>query len=218
MNTISQNKWVSFLFLVIAFALIYNPYTKFPFTFLVIIFFILLVSYLQDGNFKSLNFKKIGLKEVKIILISYLIIELVMDFLFQPLISLIFNEPADYSYFSIIKGNKLLYFKWLFNMWLSAAIGEELLFRAFTFSQLKRIIGDQKIVIIIISAILFSLPHLYQGSSGLAITFLFGLVFAFIYYKYQNIWINILVHGLIDTLFLTLSFSDHIEFYNLLKI
>ena len=141
-----------------------------------------------------------------------------MDFLFQPLISLIFNEPADYSYFSIIKGNKLLYFKWLFNMWLSAAIGEELLFRAFTFSQLKRIIGDQKIVIIIISAILFSLPHLYQGSSGLAITFLFGLVFAFIYYKYQNIWINILVHGLIDTLFLTLSFSDHIEFYNLLKI
>ena len=103
-------------------------------------------------------------------------------------------------------------------MWLSAAIGEELLFRAFTFSQLKRIIGDQKIVIIIISAILFSLPHLYQGSSGLAITFLFGLVFAFIYYKYQNIWINILVHGLIDTLFLTLSFSDHIEFYNLLKI
>ena len=99
MNTISQNKWVSFLFLVIAFALIYNPYTKFPFTFLVIIFFILLVSYLQDGNFKSLNFKKIGLKEVKIILISYLIIELVMDFLFQPLISLIFNEPADYLFY-----------------------------------------------------------------------------------------------------------------------
>mgnify|MGYP006165842575 CR=1 FL=1 len=81
---------------------------------------------------------------------------------------------------SQIEGNTNLYLKWLFNMWLSAAIGEELLFRGFVFSQLQRVIGNKKYLIILFSAILFSLPHLYQGISGLIMTFLFGIIFAFI--------------------------------------
>jgi|GEM_PF-6405420 membrane protease YdiL (CAAX protease family) len=48
-------------------------------------------------------------------------------------------------------------------MWISAAIGEELLFRAFAFAQLKKVLGDKKIVIVLLSALMFCLPHLYQG-------------------------------------------------------
>nr|WP_294777371.1 type II CAAX endopeptidase family protein [uncultured Flavobacterium sp.] len=216
MNKVLQNKWFSLVFLAIAYSLIYNPLTKFPYTFGLIILFILLISYLQDGSLKHLNFKKLRTKEIKTIIICYLSLELVMDFVFQPLVSLIFNEPADYSAFSMIEGNNALYLKWLFNMWLSAAIGEELLFRGFVFAQLQRVFGNNKIILILVSAALFSLPHLYQGLSGLTMTFLFGIAFALIYSKYKNIWINIIVHGLIDTLFLTLSYTGHIEFYNLL--
>lgn len=216
MNKVLQNKWFSLVFLAIAYGLIYNPLTKFPYTFGLIILFILLISFLQDGNLKNLNFKKLRTKEIKTIIICYLLLELVMDFVFQPLVSFIFNEPADYSAFSMIEGNNSLYLKWLFNMWLSAAIGEELLFRGFVFAQLQPIFGNKKIILILVSAALFSLPHLYQGLSGLAMTFLFGIAFAYIYSKYKNIWINIIVHGLIDTLFLTLSYTGHIEFYNLL--
>ncbi|HEX7870553.1 MAG TPA: hypothetical protein VF455_10625 [Chryseobacterium sp.] len=141
LKVLLNNKWVALLLLVLTFSLIYNPFTKFPFTFCIIILAILLLSYLQDGNFKNLNFKKIKSSEIKVILICYLILELSMDFIFQPLTSKVFNEPADYSSFKIIENNPHQYFKWLVNMWISAAIGEELLFRGFTFSQFRKFFG-----------------------------------------------------------------------------
>lgn len=125
----NKNKAIALILLVISMLLIKNPLTKFPITFCVIIVFILISTFLQDKNLSSLNFKKLGFKEFKQIIISYLVFELVMDFIIQPIISLIFNEPADYSTFKSIEGNSALYIKWLFNMWISAAIGEELLFR-----------------------------------------------------------------------------------------
>lgn len=214
----NENKGLALLFLLIALALIKNPLTKFPFTFIVIILFVLASTFFHDGNLKNLNFKKLGFREFKIIILAYLFLELLMDFVIQPAVSFAFNEPADYSSFKSIEGKTGLYFKWLFNMWISAAIGEELLFRSYVFSQLKRVFGDRKFLIVLISAALFSLPHLYQGISGLVMTFLFGIFFALLYNRYQNIWINITVHGLIDTLFLTLSYLGYINFYNLLNI
>lgn len=208
--------WIAFLFLAISFALIYNPFTKFPYTFCVIILFILITTYLQDGSLKGLNFKKLGIKEFKTILLVYIGLELVMDFVFQPAVSWICNEPADYSTFEGIKGNTGMYFKYLTYMWISAAIGEELLFRGYAFFQLQKIFGNKKVLIVFLSAVLFSLPHLYQGISGLVMTFLFGIAFGLIYNKYQNIWINIIVHGLIDSVFLTLSYLGYLDFYNLL--
>lgn len=98
-------------------------------------------------------------------------------------------------------------------MWISAAIGEELLFRAFAFAQLKNVFGDKKVIVVVLSALLFCLPHIYQGIAGLIMTFAFGIAFALLYIKYQNIWINIIVHGLIDTVFLSLSYFGYIEFY-----
>lgn len=211
---IFNNKWFALLFLAITFSLIYNPVTKFPYTFCIIILTILILTYLQDGNIKKLNFNKIGFREIKIVLVCYILLELSMDFVFQPLVSKIFNEPADYSSFKMIEGNSGLYFKWLFNMWISAAIGEELLFRSFTFSQLRKLIGEKRILLVILSAVMFSLPHLYQGVSGLVMTFLFGLAFGLIYLKFNNIWINIIIHGLIDTVFLTLSYYGLTNFYS----
>ncbi|RMZ61157.1 CPBP family intramembrane metalloprotease [Chryseobacterium nematophagum] len=214
LKVLLNNKWIALLLLVIVFSLIYNPYTKFPYTFCIIIIVILFFTYLQDGNLKNLNFRKIRLLEIQRIIICYFILELSMDFIFQPLVSKIFNEPADYSSFKVIEGNPQKYFKWLFNMWISAAIGEELLFRGFAFLQLRKLCKDKNILIVLLSAVMFSLPHLYQGVSGLVMTFLFGLAFGLIYLKFQNIWINIIVHGLIDTVFLTLSYYGLTEFYS----
>lgn len=197
----------------IGFSLIYNPLTKFPYTFCFIILFILGVTYLRDGNIKALNFRKIGFKDLKIIFISYLVLELSVDFVFQPVVNWLCNEPADYSTFEHIRGDTPQYFKWLYSMWISAAVGEELLFRAFAFAQLKNVFGNKKMIIVIISALMFCLPHLYQGIAGLIMTFLFGIAFALLYMKFKNIWINIIVHGIIDTVFLTLSYLGYIEFY-----
>ena len=99
-------------------------------------------------------------------------------------------------------------------MWISAAVGEELLFRGFAFLQFRKIFGQRNVLIVVLSAVMFSLPHLYQGYVGLVMTFLFGLAFGFIYLKFKNIWINIIVHGLIDTLFLTLAYYGELSFYS----
>lgn len=216
MYSVLQHRWVSFLLLTISFLMIYNPWVRFPYTFCVIALFILLMSYLQDGNLKSLNFKSIGWKELKIIVLVYLALEFSVDFIFDPIINWLCGESADYSMFAPIEENTVLYVRWLGFMWVSAAIGEELLFRGFAFSQLKRIIGDRKPLIVLISALLFCIPHLYQGIAGLLSTFVFGLAFGLIYWKWKNIWINIIIHGLIDTVFLTLSYLGWLEFYELL--
>jgi membrane protease YdiL (CAAX protease family) len=216
MKNILQKKVSSLLLLTAAFLMIYMPGIGFPYTFCLISSFVLLSIFLQDGNLQSLNFKKIGGKELKTIILCYLALELSIDFLIDPLINWICNESADYSMFSSIKGNTSLYLSWLMKMWISAAIGEELLFRAFTFSQMQRVIGDRKTIIVMLSALMFSLPHLYQGIPGLLSTFVFGIAFALIYAKFKNIWINIIVHGLVDTLFLTLSYLGLTEFYSLL--
>ncbi len=215
MKNILSHRLTALLFLIIAFLLVYNPFVKFPYGFCIIIVFILATTWLQDKRLKNLHFEKIGLRELKIIIVCYLLLELSMDFIFQPLINKLLDEPADYSSFELIKGNSSFYLKFLLQMWISAAIGEELLFRAFTFAQLKKVIGNNPLVLILVSAILFSIPHSYQGATGLTVTFLFGIAFGFIYYKFQNIWINIIVHGLIDSVFLTLAYYGLLDFYSL---
>lgn len=187
MKLLLQNKWMSLLLLIIAFSLIYNPLTKFPYTFCVIIVFILIATYLQNGNLKELNFKKLDHHAVKIIVCSYLVLELSVDFIVQSLVNLLCNEPADYSTFAHMEGHASQYFKWLYRMWISAAIGEELLFRAFAFPQLKNLFGNKKVLIVILSALMFCLPHLYQGIAGLIMTFVFGIAFALLYMRYQNL-------------------------------
>ncbi|MBS1752085.1 MAG: CPBP family intramembrane metalloprotease [Bacteroidetes bacterium] len=215
MKKLLNTSWASLLLLVSAFLLVYNPYTKFPYTFTVIIGYILLTVYLQNGNFTSLNFKIICWQQIKTILIVYVIIELLADVFIQPLVNKICNEPPDYSAFQFIQGNPRLYVKWLLQMWISAALGEELLFRAYAFAQLKNIFGERKHLIVLLSSLLFCLPHLYQGAAGIIMTFVFGIAFGLLYMKLRHIWVNVIVHGLIDTLFLTLSYGGYWDWYNI---
>jgi membrane protease YdiL (CAAX protease family) len=214
MKTLLQNKWMSILWIIISLALIFNPVLKFPYSFGFIIIFVLALTYFLKGNLDDLNFRNLGWRELKIIVFSYVVMELSIDFLLQPFVNWMFNEPADYSMFEPLEGNSKGYGSFLWKMWLSAAIGEEILFRGFLFAQLENILGKSKPwLIILISSALFAFPHFYQGVSGVFLTFVIGLGFGYLYWKYQNIWINILVHGLIDTVFLTLAYYGKLDFY-----
>ncbi|MFL9843449.1 CPBP family intramembrane glutamic endopeptidase [Flavobacterium rhizosphaerae] len=212
-DTLIKNKWIALLLLTIPVAMANFPIAKFPVKFIIITAVVFVFTWLQNGSLRPLNFKKLSLKDLGIIIITYIALELVMDFAIQPLISFLFNEPADYSTFAVLEGNTPKYLKYLFYMWISAAIGEEVLYRGFIFAQLEKLIGNKKFVIILISAILFAIPHLYLGIAGVVSTFVFGLAFGLLYARYKNIWINIIVHGLIDTLFLTLAYFGEIGFY-----
>lgn len=131
-------KHISILFLCITLGLVYIPFAKFPFKFLIISLTVLLFVWIQDKNLKELNFKKLKPKNIFLILGLWALLELGMDFIFQPLVTFILNEPVDYSAFKTLKGNTDKYLEFLFGTWISAAIGEELLYRGFIFTQLKK--------------------------------------------------------------------------------
>ncbi|MBD3581442.1 CPBP family intramembrane glutamic endopeptidase [Flavobacterium selenitireducens] len=202
------------LALALGFALLFNPLTRFPFTMIVVIGFVLLLTWIRFKSVSRLGFASFRWRELEIALALFVPLEIAMDFLIQPEASLIFKEPADYSAFNFIEGDLPNYLKYLAFMWISAAFGEELFFRAFAFLQLETVFGRRDSLNVLLSAILFSLPHLYQGPTGLVVTFAFGLAFAAVYAKWRNIWINIVIHGLVDTLFLTLAYFGMLSFYD----
>lgn len=196
------------------FAILFNPLTKFPITMLAVIGFVFLVTWIGFKSIVPLGFKEFGWRELGLALALFVPLEITMDFLIQPEASILFDEPADYSSFGFIEGDFPIYLKYLAFMWISAAFGEELFFRAFAFLQLETLFGRKDWINIPLSAVLFSLPHLYQGPTGLIVTFAFGLAFGAIYAKWRNIWINVIIHGLVDTFFLTLAYFGLLSFYD----
>lgn len=219
--SISTKKWVTLLETILVFGFIFNPWTKFPYTFIVIILTILLIVYLKDKTLSNIGFKSDYhlLKILGIALTLFLIFEPIYDFIIQPLVNKLVNDVPDYSAFEILNHNSSKYLKFISFMWISAAFGEEILFRGFLFRQFKILFPKFKYkqtTIVLLTSILFALPHVYLGASGVIMTFLFGLLFGGVYVKYNyNLWITIVLHGLVDSLFLTLAYTDNLEYFNI---
>jgi len=216
-----QAKLLAVIQLAVIYSFVFNPWTKFPYTFVIIILAIISITYWSDKTLFKIGLKpNTGfLKTIVIALSLFVIMEPILDFIIQPLVNKLTGEIADYSAFDSIANNFSKYTKYFLFILISAGFGEEILFRGFLFRQLKIILLDFKFkvtVIVILSAILFSIPHLYQGPSGLIMTFIFGLIFAIIYVKSNyNLWVTIIMHGLVDAMFITLAYLGKLNYYNL---
>ena len=95
--------------------------------------------------------------------------------------------------------------------WLTAGLGEELLFRGFLLDRLMRLRGmrGRKWPAAIIQAAIFGLPHLYQGWGGVLVTASVGLFLAWLRFANRgNLWACILAHAAVDTIMLTLAYSQ----------
>lgn len=214
-------KLESFIQFALVYAFIFNPWTSFPYTFGIIICAVLMLTFWMDKSLAGIGLKPrpVVLKLVGNGLLLFIIIVPVLDFVVQPVVNKLTGEVTDYGAFQALAGNFPMYLKYLFYTIASAGIGEEIFFRGFLFRQFNIILPAVKLksaLITVFSAILFSLPHLYQGSAGLVMTFIFGIVFAVIYIKSNyNLWLVILLHVLVDVMFLTLAYCDQLNYYNL---
>jgi len=95
--------------------------------------------------------------------------------------------------------------------WLTAGLGEELLYRGFLMDRLMRLRGmrGRKWPAAIIQAALFGLPHLYQGWGGVLVTASIGLFLAWLRFANRgNLWACILAHAAVDTIMLSLAYSQ----------
>ncbi len=218
-----KQKVIALIVLSCIYGFVFNPWSSFPFTFIIIIISILIYTYIEDKSLKQigLNPNTSILNTLKTVIVYTIITIISVDFIIQPGINKLVNKPVDYSSFEVLKNNYSLYIKYVIYVIISAAIGEEILFRGFVFRQLNIVLNKVKFkteIITIISALLFSLPHFYQGFTGLIITFIFGILFAIIYVKSNyNLWTSIITHGIIDVIFLTLAYYDKLDYYTFIN-
>jgi membrane protease YdiL (CAAX protease family) len=85
---------------------------------------------------------------------------------------------------------------------ISAPLGEEMLFRGLAFNCIKHRFGPR--AGLIVSAILFTLPHTY--TLGLLPVFLMGLLLAWTYQNSGSLWVPILIHATNNSLLVILAY------------
>lgn len=132
--------------------------------------------------------------------------------LLDPLIEYITNTPTDLSEFESMRGNAGVLLNWLLVVWILVVFVEEIVFRGFLMTELKKLLGEaptQLYMNLILTSALFGLAHWYQGPSGVLSTGIIGLVLGGIFIRSGfTLWLPIFVHGFIDTLGLTLIYLN----------
>ncbi len=123
--------------------------------------------------------------------------------LIGPVLQRLTGEAVNLSQFAILRGNLTALIASLILSWTEAAFIEEMVFRGYLLNRLMDLLGRERIGIVIallVHAALFGLGHTYQDLTGVLDTALAGLLIGFLYLRFRrNLWLPILVHGVIDT-------------------
>lgn len=138
---------------------------------------------------------------------------LLSKLLLTPVIEALTGIPRDLSAFDFLRGETAKYFAILPRIWLSAAIGEEIVFRAFLIGRLETAFGGASRIAttaaVVLASLVFGAAHAYQGPTGILLTATLGLVFGIVYVASgRNLWFNVVVHGVYDTLSLALVLTS----------
>ena len=170
------------------------------------------IEYKKD-MFKSLGFQRNRIN-VKSLLIIAPILGIVM-FLFYfyimvPSAEYLTGQPIDFSVFEVYKGNLPAALSLLVIIWISAAFGEEIVFRGYLMRQFTKFFGSSKISLVInilLFGFIFGCIHAYQGITGQIVAGVTGILLAIIFHLRKNdLWFNIAVHGFIDTVALVFMY------------
>lgn len=214
-NNSTITRWASVLVIIFIAVWPFLKLLKFPFSLPALALLLTIGVYFLYRNITSIGFRKVQSAKqfFTLVIVSFIITELLFDLVLQPLTTRLFNDPADYSVFAALRNNTPLFLKYFAYTWLSAAIAEEIVYRGVLVFLAEKT-GLQSVYAIIVQALVFASAHFYQGWSGLLITFLFGLAFGIIYLKSnRSVWVVILVHGLVDSLFLILAYTGQLQWY-----
>lgn len=136
--------------------------------------------------------------------VSLLVALLVLGVIVAPLVEQLMQTKTDFSSYGDLAGNLPATAALLGGVWLSAAIGEELLFRVFLLHQLDALLArirGRALLVPLIVGVIFGLVHAPQGPAGIVTTGIAGVLLTWTYQRSgRNLWALVLAHGLIDTL------------------
>jgi membrane protease YdiL (CAAX protease family) len=113
-------------------------------------------------------------------------------------------EVSDMSSYNYLKDNIWMLFLTLGGVYIVSAFGEEVIYRAFLINRIAELglSGKAgKIIVVILSSIIFGLAHYSWGIVGVVQTSFMGLALGFSYiYLKKRIWVLILAHVYMDTI------------------
>lgn len=111
---------------------------------------------------------------------------------------------ADASKLQIIKQSPLHLLGFIIMAWVTAGFCEEFIYRGFLYTRLKQLFepysASAYIIAILVSALLFSLGHWYQGPVGVINSFVAGVVLGALRVRFNGSLIPLIfAHGFTDT-------------------
>ena len=135
-----------------------------------------------------------------------------------PLVSALGMAPPDVS----LVMDQVTQSPATFVMWivlvamLSAGLGEELLWRGFLIDRLSRLKGlrGNMVAVLLAHAVLFGLPHAYQGLGGVLITGTIGVFLGWLRFRMNgNLWAGVIGHAAVDVIMLSLGYGQSLGWY-----
>ena len=170
--------------------------------------YVLILSYFTDG-LGALGFRMppIGFTKTALLALAMaMVIQLIAHFVLMPAIKSVTHESLKMPGFELIQNNFLTYTSYLIIGWLLGGLMEEVLFRGFLLTRIQTLIGGKvgEVVAVITTSVFFGFLHAYQGITGQILIGFMGLVLGgFFILNNKNIWLNVLMHGFINTISLT---------------
>lgn len=190
--------------IIICYALYLTGYFQIIFAALII----LIASAIEHRKklFRALGFQRKNINLKSLLIYAPLLgiaIFLCYGYVMIPSVTYLTGEPMDFSVFEQFKGNLSASLSLLIYIWISAAFGEEIVFRGYLMRQFTKFFGSSKISLainILLFGFLFGFIHAYQGISGQILTGIIGILLAVIFHIRKNdLWFNVALHGFIDT-------------------
>lgn len=199
--------------LVIAFLVLFPHFVPLPFYSYAIVCFGLIIFYLKKQNktLRNLGLKKNGLTVYTFIVgvVSALLLIAFNKWVYHPLIVHFFVvEPyTEYDFIRNKLSNLLIT---IVAAWIIGGFYEELVFRGFIQTKLQDWFAIYKYsfwIAGLFSSILFGLYHWQQGIFGMIPSFLGGLLWTYLLWRYKgNLWYPIISHSVYDTIALTMIY------------
>ncbi|NJD60270.1 MAG: hypothetical protein C3F13_18175 [Anaerolineales bacterium] len=132
--------------------------------------------------------------------VSYQLLDILI---IGPLLERLTGQSIDLSQFSFVQGSLPALILLLALTWTEAAFIEEMFFRGYFLNRLTDLFGTKRtgiVAALLVSSLAFGAAHIYQGVTGVADTFLAGLLLGVLYLlSGENLWLPILTHGIVDT-------------------
>lgn len=142
------------------------------------------------------------------------LLQVLSEWVTEPLIERITGQVADVSEFRPLVGNVKLLLLYFVIVWTLAAFGEEMVYRGYLLNRAADLGGGGALAQgagLIFVTVLFGFGHSYQGLAGMIDTGLHGLILGAVYLASgRNLWASILAHGTGDTIALGMVFLGHL--------